>query len=199
MISNERFVNNIKSINYIEEKQIEGDVVEIGVWKGGSILSMIKTYEKYNKDIRNFHLYDTFEGMTKPLEIDKDLNNNDSSELMKTNVIVKAYSPYEEVYSNIKNNINYDISKIFFHKGDILNNTFYPEKIALLRLDTDWYESTKHELETFYKYVVKGGIIIIDDYGHWKGCKKAVDEFLENYPDIKLFKIDYTGIFFIKP
>ena len=72
-------------------------------------------------------------------------------------------------------------------------------KIAILRLDGDWYESTKVCLDNLYDKVASGGYIIIDDYGHWEGAKKATDEFLAKKgikPD--LVKIDYTGVYFIK-
>jgi O-methyltransferase len=86
-----------------------------------------------------------------------------------------------------------------YHVGDIVETIKVPSPIAVLRLDTDWYESTKFELETFYPHVSPGGYVIIDDYGHWKGCKQAVDEFLALNPGITLTTIDYTGRYFIKP
>jgi hypothetical protein len=74
-----------------------------------------------------------------------------------------------------------------------------PEKIALLRLDTDWYESTKHELIHLFPRLQKGGVLIIDDYGFWKGARKAVDEyFAENNIQILLNRIDDTGRMAIK-
>jgi len=199
MISYERFQNNIESVNYIQKNKIEGDIVEIGVWKGGSMMSMILAYEKYAETERNFHLYDTFSGMTPPLDIDADYAGVPATVGMLTSVLIKAECPYAEVYANIKRHVKYDMNRISFVTGDILKNTVYPEKIAILRLDTDWYESTKFELEHFYKYVVPGGIIIIDDYGHWKGCKRAVHEFLDLNPEIELIPIDQTGVYFIKP
>jgi len=199
MISYERFQNNIESVDYIQKNKIEGDIVEIGVWRGGSMLSMILAYEKYAETKRNFHLYDTFSGMTPPLDIDADYAGVPASVGMLTSECIKAECPYAEVYANIKRHVKYDMSRISFVTGDILKNTVYPEKIAILRLDTDWYESTKFELEHFYKYVVPGGIVIIDDYGHWKGCKRAVHEFLEENPEIELIPIDQTGVYFIKP
>jgi O-methyltransferase len=199
MLSRERLENNIESIKYIQDNNINGAVVEIGVWKGGSMLSMLLTYEKYNETQRDFYLYDTFSGMTAPLNIDEDCNGNKADDAMKTSISIKAEAPYQEVHDNIFRHSTYDKSKISFHVGDILKNKTYPEKIALLRLDTDWYESTKFELDNFYKYVESGGVVIIDDYGHWKGCKRAVNEFLENNPDIDLIPVDYTGVYFIKP
>lgn len=72
-------------------------------------------------------------------------------------------------------------------------------KIALLRLDTDWYESTKHELNILFPMLVQNGVLIIDDYGHWQGCRKAVDEYIqENKLPLLLNRIDYTGRIAIK-
>jgi O-methyltransferase len=200
MISVERFMNNIDSIKHVCKNNVEGDIVEIGVWKGGSMLSMILQYETFNENIRDFHLYDTFSGMTPSTNHDIDLHGTSANTIMSNNnPFIRCISPYDEVLSNITKHIKYDLNKIHFHVGDILLNNFYPEKIAVLRLDTDWYESTKFELEHFYDKVSKNGVIIIDDYGHWKGCKKAVDEFLILHPEIKLNKIDYTGVYFYKP
>ena len=66
-----------------------------------------------------------------------------------------------------------------------------PDKIALLRLDTDWYESTKHELLHLYPILAMHGLLILDDYGIWAGCQKAVDEyFSERKIKIFLSRID---------
>ena len=69
-----------------------------------------------------------------------------------------------------------------------------PEKVALLRLDTDWYESTKCELEQLFPRLVPGAVLIIDDYGHWDGCRRAVDEYFEQHQvRMLLNRIDYTA------
>ena len=75
-----------------------------------------------------------------------------------------------------------------------------PQKIALLRLDTDWYQSTKHELNQLFHRIVPGGFLIVDDYGHWNGCKQAVDEFFSGHSPSPFFhRIDYTGIIMQRP
>jgi O-methyltransferase len=196
MISTERFHNNIDMVKYVESNEIPGDIVEIGVWKGGSILSMIIMYEITKKISRNFHLYDTFDGMTDPTNIDVDIHNHPASLLMKVDTNILCKSSLDEVKTNIKKYTNILPN---YHVGDIIHTTVYPEKIAILRLDTDWYESTKFELDNFYDKVVPGGVVIIDDYGHWQGCRKAVDEFLAVHPYIKLNVIDNTGVYFFKP
>jgi O-methyltransferase len=195
LLSEERLRANIAAVRYVNREGIAGDIVEIGVWKGGSMLAMMLTNEE-SPSSRLFHLYDTFVGMTEPSDTDADFNGISAELMMLHNPGFRCISSLEEVKENISRHTGIVPQ---YHEGDILLNTFVPKKIAVLRLDTDWYESTKHELDTFYDSVVPGGIIIIDDYGHWKGCKKAVDEFLGVHPEIVLQTIDYTGRWFLKP
>jgi len=197
LLSEERLINNIESVQYILDNNIEGDVVEIGVYKGGSVMSMILSLQR-NNEVRNVHLYDTFEGMTEATDIDTTLNGWHYNDAVKSLPFWKCESPLEEVTANI-NLTNYDKTLIHYHVGDIVHTTYFPNKISLLRLDTDFYESTKYELEHFYPLVVSGGIIIIDDYGHWNGSRKATDDFLKDKPSIIIHKIDNEGIYFYKP
>jgi hypothetical protein len=114
---------------------------------------------------------------------------------------VWCFSSIEEVKNNIAT-LNYPTEKVYFVKGKVEDTipTTIPQKIAVLRLDTDWYESTKHELEHLFPLLVSGGVLIIDDYGHWEGARKAVDEYIEkNNLNILLNRIDYTGRIAIKP
>jgi len=198
MISDERLLQNIRSIDHVQSAKIPGDIVEIGVWKGGSMLAMIKQYETYEETLRGFHLYDTFTGMTPPSDYDEDTHGTPAATLM-SDPGVKAECSLDDVRTTITDHTAYDPTRIHYHKGDICVNTVYPDTIAILRLDTDFYDSTKHELEHFYPRVSEGGVVIIDDYGHWLGCRKAVDEFLQIHPEITLTPTDYTGVYFIKP
>jgi len=174
---------------YVKEKNIEGDVVECGVWKGGNLMifnSLIKFYEMK----KQIFAYDTFEGMTKPSNIDLDFKGNLANDLLaKTKVYsnnndnIWCYSTLDNVKNNIKK-ITGEISNINFIKGDVLETLDIkinlPKKISILRLDTDFYESTKKELQVLFPLLQNGGILIIDDYGYWSGAKKAVDEYFEN-------------------
>ncbi len=114
--------------------------------------------------------------------------------------MVWAYSALEEVKHNLLST-GYPAERISFIKGKVeetipLNA---PPQIALLRLDTDWYESTYHELVHLFPRLSSGGILIIDDYGHWKGARKAVDKyFSENKLDLLLHRIDYSGRICVK-
>lgn len=108
------------------------------------------------------------------------------------------YSPFEEVKSNLSKT-NFD--SLIFVKG-LIEDTIpeiMPDKISILRLDTDFYESTYHELINLFPLLQKGGVLIIDDYGHWKGAKKAVDKYFSEiniYP--LLNRINYSQRVFIK-
>lgn len=182
------------SLEYVRNLNIDGDYVECGVWKGGNILGIIKYLENYNV-FRNIWLYDTFKGMTKPQDVDIN-HNNDKAEYILSSVL--CCSTIDEVKYNLSTTA-YPQDKIKFIVGDVcetlIDNENVPNKIAFLRLDTDWYSSTKIELEKLWPKLEIGAPCIIDDYGHWKGCKKAVDEFFNNLPIEHEFEhIDYTGI-----
>lgn len=197
MTSFERIVELFNCLEYIRLNEIEGDIVECGVWKGGNILGIMEYLDYYNID-KKIWLYDTFEGMTKPDE-DYDLNGNHASNMPHMPVVL-AYSPITEVKENLKKskykkeNLNYIIGDV---SDTLLNPINIPKKISLLRLDTDWYKSTKDELNFLYPNLVDNGVLIVYDYGHWKGSKKAVDEYFEG-KNIQIDYIDYTGIKIIK-
>ena len=155
----------------------------------------------------DFYLYDTFEGMTTPTDSDIDVAGKSASDRLISDQTVKqeshvwAIAPIEQVRKNLEST-GYPANRIKFVQGKVeqtIPDTL-PENISILRLDTDWYESTKHELEHLYDRVVSGGVVIIDDYGYWSGAKKAVDEFIESLKTkIFLHRIDHTGRCFIKP
>ena len=200
-----RIYNLLQALRHLKEKNIEGDYVECGVWKGGNILLFKKFLEIEETIQRKIYAFDTYEGMTAPDKNDFEIsNNNFASQLLKKDKSKKSniwgICSLEEVMKNIsKHTLN--LENINFIKGpveDTLNiNKNIPEKISLLRLDTDWYQSTKKELEVLYKNVSKGGVIIIDDYGHWGGSKKAVDEFFSN-KFVWMHYVDYACRLIIK-
>lgn len=205
MTSNERLVTLARAIDYIEEHNIEGDIIECGVWRGGSMMLVARKLLAKQNTSRNLFLFDTFEGMTEPTEADK-LSSNDKAakqmldETERTSRSVWCIAPLDGV-KNALQTTEYPKDKIHFIKGKVEETLPHKDinKIAILRLDTDWYESTKHELETLFEKLEPGGILIIDDYGHWTGAKKAVDEYIkENNIKIFLNRIDYTGRLGIK-
>jgi O-methyltransferase len=196
MTSPERINALYYALEYIRANNIKGDFVECGVWKGGNILGILKFLEYHNMTDYNVWLYDTFFGMTMPESDDIDINNNSASEILEQ---VLCMNSLEEVQDLLEKNTSYPRDKIKYVVGDICKTlqikSNVPDKIALLRLDTDWYASTKIELEVLWEKVEIDAPCIIDDYGHWQGCKKAVDEFFSKLPCNHEFRnIDYTGV-----
>ena len=194
----------LQSIKNVIQKKIDGDFVECGVWKGGNLILCQKYFDLHNIN-KKIYGFDNFEGMVEPKEIDIDYRNVPASEMHSlfkkdSNKNSWAYSTLEDVNKNIidtvpKNNIKLIKGRV---ESTLLLSKNLPEKISILRLDTDFYESTKIELEILYPKLVSGGFLIIDDYGHFKGCRKAVDEyFKDNFP--YLHYVDYSCRLIIKP
>ena len=205
MTSPERVFALCRAVEYIQKKNIKGDIVECGVWKGGSMMAVAETLLKSGVTNRDLYLFDTFEGMTPPTDKDVDIAGATAVSLLEQSDKIKDDSVWccasLELVRSALNTVGYPAEKIHFVKG-MVEQTIplsAPERIALLRLDTDWYESTRHEMEHLFPRLVKGGILIVDDYGHWQGAQKAVDEYFEkNNVKITLHKIDYTGRMAIK-
>lgn len=173
----------IKSLHTILKKtfkeNVEGAFVECGTWRGGNIIVAKKFYDSV-KDFRQIYGYDTFTGMEPP-------NEQDGKKAIEKYKTKKNWclSQYDEVVENFCK-FDIDPKEITLIQGKVektlLIEENLPEKIAVLRLDTDFYSSTKIELEVLYPRLVTGGYLIVDDYGHWEGSRKAVNEyFTENF------------------
>lgn len=205
MTSPERINALVEAVKYIIKNKIDGDFVECGVWKGGSTMAMAQMLLELGEKERNIHLYDTFTGMVAPSDKDISFEGEIAQEVfLKTQISDDAsdwcYAPIDEVMKNVFDT-GYPREKFYFVKGKVEDTipADIPEKIALLRLDTDWYESTRHELVHLFPRLSPYGILIIDDYGCWQGAKKAVDEYIsENNLRIFLSRIDSTGRIAIK-
>lgn len=203
LTSVERMYALYKAVEYVINAGIQGDIVEAGVWKGGSMMLAALTLQKFDDTRRKIYLYDTYAGMTKPGEKDV-MSANQYPAKEKWNDVQKnkaykdiwfCYASLEEVKNNLKIT-KYPEEKLIFVKGDVEKTIpeKMPEKIAILRLDTDWYASTKHVLKHLFPKIVSGGVLIIDDYGHWQGAKDAVEEyFIEQNKKIFLIRVDKTG------
>ena len=200
MTSPERVSALVESIQFIVQNRIPGNIVECGVWRGGSMMAVALALRKSGDALRELHLFDTFEGMPKPNEEDIDLKGNSADTFFRKRQTGPDRSDFcratlEDVQLAM-NSTGYNPALVHLVKGKVEDTIplHAPESIALLRLDTDWYESTKHELEHLFPRLSKHGVLIVDDYGHWQGARKAVDEyFAKNKIPILLSRVDYTG------
>jgi O-methyltransferase len=195
-----------KAVQYLTKAGIEGDFVECGVWKGGSIMAMALTLMDLGVTDRKIFLYDTFAGMSKPTDEDREFRKKDSSakerwvERQNGDHVDWEYSSLSEVKENVYST-GYPKDNFVFVEGKVEDTIpkVMPSKIALLRLDTDFYESTKHEFEFLFPALVPKGVLILDDYGWWEGVKKATDEYLSaNNVPILLNRIDSSSRIGIK-
>jgi hypothetical protein len=194
----------LKSVDYLIDNKIQGSFVECGVWRGGSAMAMAMRLVQHNSSHVDLYLFDTYSGMVAPSIKDIEAHSGlAASDLMKkatSGSFVLADASLKIVKANMEST-NYLKDKIHYIEGDVIEtlNTVEIHDIALLRLDTDWYESTRAELRQLLPRLVRGGICIIDDYGHWEGSRKAVDEFFKNSDFLPLmFHVDYTCRAFIR-
>ncbi len=182
----EGFYNLFRSIEYIARNQIPGDIVECGVFLGGAILAMSEFAQHFGLRDRRFHLYDTFAGFPS--------NTKETDLHGKT----KEFCPHKNFLSQVQALLSrspFPADQFKFVPG-LVEETLAvtkPEKIALLRLDTDYYESTRVELEALYPQLASGGVLIVDDYGHFEGARRATDEYFAKQARSILFsRINYS-------
>jgi O-methyltransferase len=203
MTSDERIISLLHAIDYISRNKIAGDIAECGVWKGGSMMTVALDLAERGDFSRDLWLYDTFEGMSEPTDADTRFDGQAARlELAQTPAGTGIWSQanLESVQRNLFST-GYPRDKIHFVKGKVEETIPHrlPARLALLRLDTDWYASTKHELIHLFPLLERRGILVLDDYGHWQGARKAVDEFFETRGDMPyLHRVDYTGRILVK-
>ena len=207
MTSVERMYALYSATNYIVENELPGDFVECGIWRGGSVMLMAATLLRRGDTTRDLWLYDTFDGMTAPGAEDVQAMSGRAAAHILQEHERKPGDPFWGIAARdgVERNLRrtgYPFQRFRVIEGDVMATLpeCAPEAIALLRLDTDWYASTRHELEQLYPRLVPGGVLIIDDYGYWRGARKATDEFLATLrPRPLLQRIDYTGRICVKP
>jgi O-methyltransferase len=174
----------IEALRYIDRVGVPGEIVESGVWRGGSMQAAALTLLECHDTQRELHLFDTFQGMPPPSDVDvRFKDGRTANELMQTSdkdARIWAIAGLDDVKQGMAET-GYPSEKIFYHEGRVEETIpdQAPDQIALLRLDTDWYESTRHELSHLYDRLSSGGVLIIDDYGYWEGSYRATDEWLD--------------------
>lgn len=206
MTSGERLWSLLNAVRYVIDQDLPGDFAECGVWRGGSIMAMASELKRLGVSDRRIWLYDTFAGMTAPTDADIEAGTGVTAETMLADTAVGdgnnvwCVAGLADVQTNVRST-GYPYDRFTFVEGDVAVTLreSVPESISLLRLDTDWYESTKVGLEVLYPRLVVGGVCILDDYGHWAGARTAVDEFFAAQGHRPyMHPIDYSGRVFIK-
>jgi O-methyltransferase len=206
MTTPERMYALYQAVSHVDAAGIDGDVVECGVWRGGSSMLAASTLLALGDEARSLWLYDTFEGMPEPGPADVHYTGEQMAAVWDRyrddrESGVLAYSALDEVQANMAST-GFPAERTHYVKGRVEDTipARIPERIAVLRLDTDWYESTLHELVHLYPRLQPGGVLIIDDYGHWQGARQAVDEYFDGRGiPMLLNRIDYTGRIAVKP
>lgn len=202
-----RLLAVVDAVRYCEARGIPGAFVECGVWRGGSVQAMVLTLLAMGVTDRDLYLYDTFTGMTAPTERDTSPLEPPAARTW----LEQDGRPFAELFDDpefdqaaIRRRLEatgYPASRLRFVAGPVERTvpSQSPGQVALLRLDTDWYESTAHELRYLYPLVEQGGVLIVDDYGHWEGAARAVDEYFAAVAEpLLLTRVDYTGRMSVK-
>jgi O-methyltransferase len=200
MTSPERMYALWQAVGHVSSRGVPGAFVECGVWRGGSSMLMAHTLLARDDSSRELWLYDTFAGMPAPAEQDVDFTGRPAADQLREGDgdpgnLAFAYASLEEVRANM-GRTSYPPDRVRYVAGPVEDTIpeHAPESIALLRLDTDWASSTRHELVHLWPRLAIGGVLVIDDYGHWAGARQAVDEYFEQRDDAPmLVRVDYTG------
>ena len=203
-----RMLALIDAVRYCVRREVPGDFAECGVWRGGSVLAMILTLQALGAE-RDIHLYDTFEAMPEPSEVDVSPFDPPARETWQAaqgsgrHAWPEYFDPETFHEQGVRETLlatGYPEGRLHFVRGKVEETipARAPGRLSLLRLDTDWYESTRHELEHLYPRLSRGGVLIVDDYGHWEGARRAVDEYFADDP-VLLGRVDYTARMAVKP
>lgn len=198
MTSAERLFATAMACRYVCEHAIEGDFVECGVWRGGNALVAADVFRRLAPQ-RKAYLFDTFAGMTEPTAHDVSRTGADAGpmyrEMARGDHNEWCYASLEEVDGHFR--ARGLLANAVFVKGDVAqtlrDTTRLPAQISVLRLDTDWYESTRLELEVLYPLLRTRGVLMVDDYGYWGGARQAVDEYFAGRPRPFFHYVDHTA------
>ena len=203
-----RLLALVDAVRHLVDRGVPGAFAECGVWRGGSVLAMLLTLRELGADDRDVFLYDTFTGMTKPTAADTSPLHAPALQDWEAS----GGRPYPELFASggsgeaevraLLEATGYPAARLHLVAGPVEETlpARSPGPLALLRLDTDWHESTKHELTHLYPLLAPGGVLVVDDYGHWEGARRAVDEHFAAHPPRPLLtRVDYTCRIGVRP
>jgi hypothetical protein len=201
MTTPQRIAALCDGVEHVVRREVPGAFVECGVWRGGSMMAVALTLMRLGVRDRDMYLFDTFRGMPPPTEEDTWSAYDGYSPMghwkrrQQEGRNTWHYVPAEQVRETLLST-GYPGERIHLVEG-LVEETIpdrAPDAIALLRLDTDWYQSTRHEMEHLYPRLAPGGILVLDDYGHYEGARRAVEEYFDEHGSRPLLaRVDYTG------
>jgi hypothetical protein len=201
----------IEAVRYVHRHEVPGAIVECGVWRGGSMLAVANTLVQLGATDRDLYLFDTYTGMTEPTERDIRINEGKhATELLNADDEPDAPmqwsrpANYVATLDDVREgfgSVEYPEERVHFVVGAVEKTVpgAAPQVISVLRLDTDWYASTKHELDHLYQRLSPGGVLILDDYGTWQGAREATDEFLAETGEPLLLNRIHRSRIAVKP
>jgi hypothetical protein len=203
MTANDKLHALITATRYVHRHQVPGAIVECGVWRGGSMHAVARTLDELGDHSREIYLFDTFEGMPPPTDKDVRVDGSTAEGLLAASdktAKVWAIATLDDVEAGLAR-LPYPKERFHCVPGRVEDMVpgQAPEQIALLRLDTGWYESTAHEFEHLYPRLAPGGVLMIDDYGFWQGSRDATEEFLERTGEPLLLIRMASGRVAVKP
>ncbi len=207
MTSAERLYGLYRAVKYIDRRPVSGDVVECGVWRGGSsMMAALDAEERQGHRSTTLAIRHVRRDDAAASQNDRDLRGELAEHALDVTPRavgarnVWCYAAMEDVRANLlTTGLAADRFELVQGRVEETIPARLPDRISILRLDTDWFESTWHELRHLYERLQPGGVLIVDDYGHWLGAREAVDRFFtEHAPSILLTHLDYTGVIGVK-
>jgi len=195
MLSIERLYDLFLTVKYLNEAKIEGDFLEVGTWKGGALAMCLLADETKKRKVIGF---DTFEGHLPPNVDEFDIRGANMLERwkeLKVSGLAWAKASFDECKDYLLRIAENDNSRVELYKGDVKSVAidFPRTPLSILRIDCDWYPETLFSLEKFWPMLELKGFLILDDFGHHSGQKKAVEEFFQGMA-IKITHIDYSCV-----
>jgi hypothetical protein len=190
MTSSKNIAALIDAVRYVVRAHVKGSIVECGVWRGGSMMTAALALRDAQDTDRDLYLFDTYQGLPKPSNRDTDFRGKLAADIMRETPDRTSpngnwcYASLDDVRANM-HRVDFAPDRVHFIEGKVEETIPHPglSQIALLRLDTDWYESTRHCLQQLFPLLSIGGVLILDDYGDWKGAREATDEYFAEHPD----------------
>lgn len=195
MVSVKRLINLYNLVRQVNATDLPGDIVECGVWNGGSAAIMSAAGRDDNKHLRTVWLFDSFCGLPPPGGKDGEHAQNVYFEGWCHGSVEKVTKIFNQLHLSL------DPVRIITGWFDSTLKAEPVKAIALLHIDADWYESVKVVLEELYDKVVDGGFIVLDDYWTWRGCRQAIAEYLKEHQihGVVFKSVDNHGVYFQKP